>query len=93
MATEIVSTILETNLGQEIVTVMDDYGNPYLAQIAVSLSTERAALITAAKALMDANQAVLETYASANGHDISAQKTAGQAKRAALQKLNNITTL
>jgi hypothetical protein len=92
MATEIVNAQLLTNLGQEVVTIMDDYGNPYLVQIAVSLAAQREELITAAKATMDAGQAALESYATASGHDISAQKTAGQAKRTALQTLNKITT-
>jgi hypothetical protein len=47
MASEIANSQLLTDRGQEVITIMDDYGNP---------------------------------------------KTAGQAKRAALQKQNNITT-
>jgi hypothetical protein len=92
MATEIANQQIRTDLCQEVVTLMDDYGTASIVQIAVTEGNNRAAIIAARQAQMDANQVALESYAMAHGHDLSAQKSAGQAKRAALQIKNSITT-
>lgn len=92
MPTQIVNAQLLVDRAQEIITLMDDYGSVSLVQISVAQGAQRAAIIAAAKASRDANQAALESYAAANGHDLSAQKTATQTKRKTLQKQNNITS-
>jgi hypothetical protein len=84
MATDVVGSRIYGDLQMEKVTLCNDYGAVMLLQIAVSDSANRASLIAGAQALGDANQTALEAYATAHSLDISADKTAGLAKKAAL---------
>jgi hypothetical protein len=88
MATDVVGSRIYGDLQMEKVTLCSDYGAVQLLQIAVSDSANRASLIAAAQAVGDANQAALEAYATTHSLDISAQKTAGLAKKAALLASN-----
>jgi hypothetical protein len=69
---------------QEAIVLMDDYGSLHKLYINVSQQANRQSLITAAQVAMSQRQAQLETYAAANGHDLSTTKlpnlTAKQAK-------------
>jgi hypothetical protein len=89
MPSQIVSKRIAPEMGQEIVTLMDDFGTQHLVQIGVQNTPEqRAAILAARRSLLDANETRLATYAAANGHDLSAQRTAGIVARTALQTKN-----
>jgi hypothetical protein len=90
MPADIVQTTLLLERMQECVTLMDDYGNIHRVYINITQSATRAAKISAVQALMENLQTQLEAYATANGHDLSADKlpslAAKQAKIKASRK-------
>lgn len=85
MPAEIVHTRLVTAAAHEVLTIMDDYGTEHILHIPIKDGANRQARIDKTVALMSANQAALEKYAADHGHDLSAQKTAGLAKKQALK--------
>jgi hypothetical protein len=83
MAIDVVQAIIDVNEKREQVILMDDYGAAYHVYIPVASAT-RQQTIQAGVTLMQNNQTAMESYAVANGHDLSAQKAAGIAKKRAL---------
>jgi hypothetical protein len=84
MSIDLVSTSIDVEAKQEHVVLMDDYGASFHLYIPVSAGASRQTLINAKVVLMQANQTNMESYAAANSIDLSAQKTAGAAKKQAL---------
>lgn len=68
---------------RERIVFMDDYGTTHILYVKVSQAQERGNLIAETQAAMNAQQAQLEAYAKANGHDLSAQKLANIAAKEA----------
>ena len=89
MPTDIVKTEILVTHKRERVLLMDDYGSAYHLYIAVSAAAQRQPLIDQHTKLMNTNQDAMEAYAKANGHDLSAQKAAGIAKKQALIAANS----
>lgn len=92
MAAEIAKDTIDPVLRAELLVLMDDYGAELHVRMPVSLTAEqRQKRIETKIASHSAGQAQLEAYATAAGIDLTAQKTAGQQKRAAMQKQFGIT--
>jgi hypothetical protein len=84
MSIDIVSKNIDTGEKRERLILMDDYGADFHVYIPVTATAaERATSLQNAITLMQSNQDAMEAYATANGHDLSAQKAAGIAKKQA----------
>ena len=85
MSIDIVSKNIDTGEKRERLILMDDYGAEFHVYVPVTATaTERATSLQNAITLMQSNQDAMEAYATVNGHDLSAQKAAGIAKKTAL---------
>lgn len=85
MPAEIIGSRVLPAQGQEVITIMDDYGTEFTLNVSVNDSANRQSHIDTALAQQTANEAALEAYAGAHGIDLSAQKAAGITKRNALK--------
>jgi hypothetical protein len=83
MPAEIIHTRIIPEEGREVIGIMDDYGTPFQLYVAVSDAANRQLHIDAALSQQSANEAALEAYAGAHGIDLTKQKKAGLAKKAA----------
>lgn len=92
MATEIVSKTISPAEGVEKILLMDDYGTPLCVNIPLTAAATRQSLIDSNIAAMDARVTTMEGYATDAGIDLSTQKAAGEAKRAAAMAATNSTT-
>jgi hypothetical protein len=91
MAVEIVRSEIRAARREEYFVVMDDFGAELHFRIPVTFTAaQRQAEIASKMAAHAATQAQLEAYAHANGHDLTAQKAAGQSKRTQMQKANGL---
>jgi hypothetical protein len=81
MAAEVVSTRIIPAKGQEVLTIMDDYGTELLLHIPVSDSAQRQGRIDAAVALLSSNQTALEAYAATHAISLATERAAGRAKK------------
>jgi len=86
MPADIVQTTMLMARRQELVILMDDYGSVHHLYISVADAGNRAALIAQHQADMETAQTQLEAYAAANGHDLTSQKLADIAAKAAKLK-------
>lgn len=87
MAVEIVRDEIRAARRDEVIVLMDDYGAELHLVIPVSTpAAERASQIAAKTSAHQAGQAQMEAYAAAAKIDLTAQKAAGQEKRAAMKK-------
>jgi hypothetical protein len=92
MAVDIVQSEMLTNEKREHVVLMDDYGASHHVYIPVLLGSTRQQVIQDHITQMQNRQIALEAYAATHGHDISAQKTAGTAKKQSLIAKNKPTS-
>lgn len=83
MPIHITKSEILTSEKREHVELMDDYGSVQHVYIPVLLGSTRQQVLQDHVTLMENHQAAMEAYATANGHDISSQKTAGIAKKQA----------
>ncbi len=90
MSIDITKSELLIHERREHLEMMDDYGNKHHVYIGVlgSGAQTRDSVIAAHVSLMQSNQDAMEAYAKAHGHDISAQKAAGIAKKHAILNPN-----
>jgi hypothetical protein len=88
MAVHIVKTELLINEKRERIVLMDDFGSSHDIFVPVLLGSTRQQVIQDHVTLMENHQAAMETYAKDNGHDISAQKVAGTARKQKLIEQN-----
>jgi hypothetical protein len=86
MSVDIVNSRLLVQQRQEEVILMDDYGNSLPVYIPVAAGSQREDVIARYKTQMETAEAEFESYAQAVGIDISADKEAGLAKKAAAKK-------
>jgi hypothetical protein len=91
MAADVVGNKILTAQGRELITIMDDYATEFQLYVAISDTANRATLISNALTQQSANQTALEAYATAHNIDLTAQKTAGIAKKQAVAAANGIT--
>jgi hypothetical protein len=91
MAVDIVQSEMLTNEKREHVVLMDDYGSAHHVYIPVLLGSTRQQVIQDHITQMYNRQIALDAYAAAHGHDISAHKTAGIAKKQSLIAKNKPT--
>jgi hypothetical protein len=84
MPIDIVKTELLVNEKREHIELMDDYGSSHHVYIPVLLGSTRQQVLQEHVTLMENTQAAMEQYATAHGHDLTAQKAAGIAKKQAL---------
>lgn len=91
MAAEVVNDTITPALGQELVEVMDDYATLSQLYLTMSSAPTRTTQINGLIATMNANQAALEAYAAAAGHDLTAAKAAGIATKIAYAAAHDIT--
>lgn len=91
MSIDIVASEMKVHQKRERLVLMDDYGSTHHVYIPVSQAANRATIIAEHVALMQANQDAMEAYATAHGHDISNQKTAGTVTKTAL--LENLASV
>jgi hypothetical protein len=82
MPAEITHNKILPSLGQEVITITDDFGTDFLLHVPVSDTAHRQTRIDSAIAQQSANQAAIESYASTNKIDLTKEKTAGMAKKA-----------
>jgi len=68
---------LKPSLQQEDLLFMDVFGTPFHVMLSVSLGPTREVKIASTVALMTANEEAMTTYATANGHDLTADLAAG----------------
>lgn len=76
---------------QEKLLFMDKFGKSYIVLINVSQGATRAAKITSTLAMLQTQEDNLTAYASANGHDLTADLAAGAAAIAAAIAAYNAT--
>jgi hypothetical protein len=85
MAIDIVQQTMMIHEKLEQIILMDDYGAQVHLYISVGETADgRAAQVKNAIAMMQISQDNMEACATANGHDLTAAKTAGLATKAAM---------
>jgi Bacterial Ig-like domain (group 3) len=91
MPADIVGDRLLPAKGQELITIMDDYGTAFQLYVMVTDSANRQTNITNALTQQSGNQAALESYATTHGIDLTAEKAAGIGTKLATLASNGLT--